>query len=80
MHKEQVEEKEEDKKEETIPGWIKISVHSIKRIRERVNNYVDNGWYSKVDNKSIKMIPIKKFYKIWSVESLIMQKRLGKCI
>ena len=32
----------------------------FKRIRERVNSYVNNGWYSKVSKKSITMNPVKK--------------------
>ena len=58
------------KKKETISGWIKISAHSFKRIRERVNNYVNNGWHSKVDNKSITKNSVKCFftrYRQWKV-------------
>ena len=34
--------------------------YAFKRIRERVNNYVDSGWHSKVSKKSITMNPVKK--------------------
>ena len=60
LQKEHAEETEEEK-EEVSPGWIKISAHSFKRIRKRVNNAVKNGWHSKVDNKSVTMNTVKIF-------------------
>ena len=50
LHKEQAEEEEKD---ETIPNWIKVRNHAFKRIRERVDKYMNKGWHSKVDGKSI---------------------------
>ena len=38
--------KKEEKKEETILDWLKVGNHEFKRIRERVNNYVNKGWHS----------------------------------
>ena len=35
--------------------------YAFKRIRERVNSYVNNGWYSKAGQKSISMNPAKNF-------------------
>ena len=58
LHKEQT---KEEKKEETIRDWIKVGNHTFERIRERVNNYVNKGWHSKVDKKSIAMNPVKNF-------------------
>ena len=34
--------------------------HTFERIRESANNYVNKGWHSKVDKKSITMNPVKK--------------------
>ena len=57
MHKEQTKEEEkEEKKEETIPDWVKVGYYAFKRIRERLSNYKNNGWYSKVGQKSITKI------------------------
>ena len=36
--------------------------YAFKKIRERVNNYVNNGWYDKVGKKSITMNPVKNFF------------------
>ena len=58
LHKEQ---DEEEKKEETIPNWVKLANYAFKLIRERVNNYINNGWYTKVLKKSITMNPVKTF-------------------
>ena len=58
LHKEQT---KEDKKEETIPDWIKVGNHTFERIKQRVNNYVNKRWHSKVDKKSITMNPVKIF-------------------
>ena len=58
MHKEQAEEEE---KEEKIPDWVKVGNHAFKRIRERIYNYMNKGWHSKVDGESITMTPVKKF-------------------
>ena len=61
------EEKEEGKKEEdkeqVIPDWEKIDNDAFKRIRERVNNYVNNGWYNRVNKKPITMNLVKKIFK-----------------
>ena len=38
---------------------------------------MNKEWHSKVNGKSIAMAPVKKFFKILSMESLIMQKKLG---
>ena len=35
--------------------------HTFGRIRERINNYVNKGWHSKVDKKSITTNPVKCF-------------------
>ena len=61
MHKENLhkEQTKEEKKEETIPDWIKVGDYTFKRIRQRVNNYVNKGWHSKVNKKSITMNPVK---------------------
>ena len=61
FHKKQAEEEE---KEETIPDWVKVANHAFKRIRERVDNYMNKGWHYKVDGKSITMAPVNFFYKI----------------
>ena len=62
LHKEQAEEeKKEEKKEETISDWVKVGNHTFERIREKVNNYINNAWYSKVGKKSIKMNLVKFF-------------------
>ena len=60
LHKKQTKEEKEEKKEETISDWVKVGNYVFKRIRERVNNYVSNGWYSRVNKKSITMNPVKK--------------------
>ena len=57
------------KKEETIPHWINVRNHEFKKIKERVNNFVNKIFYAKVGNKTIAMIPVK---------SLIVHKRLKK--
>ena len=49
------------KKEETIPDWIKVGNRTFERIRERVSNYVNKGWQSKLDKKSITINPVKDF-------------------
>ena len=43
LHKEQAKEKEEEENEGTILDWIKVGNHVFKRIRERVNNYVNKA-------------------------------------
>ena len=58
LHKEQA---KEEKKEETIPDWVEVGKYAFKRIRERVNNFVNNGCYSKVRKKSIAINPVKIF-------------------
>ena len=41
-----------------------VGNHEFKRIRERVDNYVNKGWHSKVGSKSIIMAHLNFFYKI----------------
>ena len=52
--------KKKEEKEEITPDWVKVGNYAFKRIRERVNSYVNNGWYSKAGQKSISMNPVKK--------------------
>ena len=58
MHNKQT---KEEKKEETIPDWIKVGNYTFERIRESVNNFVNKGWHSKVNKKSITINPVKHF-------------------
>ena len=55
------EQAEQEEKEETISDWVKVRNHAFKRIREKVDNYMNKGWHSKVDGKSITMAPVKSF-------------------
>ena len=63
LHKENLHEEQtkEEKKEQATPDWIKEGNHTFERIRERVNDYVNEGWHSKVDRKSITMNPVKNY-------------------
>ena len=61
LHKENLrkEQTKEGKKEETIPDWIKVGNHTFERIRENFHSYVNKGWHSKVNKKSMTMNPVK---------------------
>ena len=51
----------EEEIDETIPDWVKVGNYEFKRIKERVQNYVNKRFHAKVDNKTITMNPVKKF-------------------
>ena len=38
-----IEQAKEEEKEETIRDWVKVGNHAFKRIRERVDNYMNKG-------------------------------------
>ena len=59
--KNRLKKKKKKKKEETIPDWVKGGNHTYERITEKVNNYKNNRWYSKVGKKSITMHPANIF-------------------
>ena len=61
-HKNQAEKKKKKrKKEETIPDWIKVGNHTFKKIRKRVNNYVNKGLLSKKGKEVTTINPVKNF-------------------
>ena len=59
--KNRLKKKQKKKKEKTIPDWVKVGNYSFERIKEKVNEYVNKGWHSKVGKKSITMNPVKIF-------------------
>ena len=62
LHKEELhKEQTKEEKKRSNPCWIKGENHTFDRIRERVNNYLNKGWHSKVNSKSITMNPVKHF-------------------
>ena len=65
----QEEEKKTRKKEETIPDQIKVGNHTFRRIRERVNNYVNKGLHNQIGKEVITMNPVICFskYSQWKV-------------